>query len=178
MLLTEAGGKLAVEARRAGAPAGRPAGAPRGGCSAALAALQLYRRDQHYVVADGKVQIVDESTGRVMPDRAWEQGLHQMIEAKEGVPLTGRRETLARITYQRFFRRYLRLAGMTGTATEVAAEIGRIYGLRSSRGCRCTGRRGGTATGRALPARRRQRSGSAVADAVADDRGDARRGRC
>jgi preprotein translocase subunit SecA len=95
----------------------------------ALAALHLYARDRQYVVMDGKVQIVDESTGRVMPDRAWERGLHQMIEAKEGVALTGRRETLARITYQRLFRRYLRIGGMTGTATEVASEIGRTYGL-------------------------------------------------
>ena len=94
-----------------------------------LVALHLYARDQHYVVAAGKVQIVDEATGRVMADRSWEQGLHQMIEAKEGVALTGLRETLARITYQRLFRRYLRLAGMTGTATEVAAEIGRTYSL-------------------------------------------------
>jgi len=95
----------------------------------ALSALLLYNLDEHYVLMDGKVQIVDSSTGRVMPDRAWERGLHQMIEAKEGVALTGQRETLARITYQRLFRRYLRLAGMTGTATEVAAEIGRTYGL-------------------------------------------------
>ncbi len=95
----------------------------------ALAALHLYARDRQYVVMDGKVQIVDESTGRVMPDRAWERGLHQMIETKEGVALTGRRETLARITYQRLFRRYLRICGMTGTATEVASEIGRTYGL-------------------------------------------------
>lgn len=95
----------------------------------ALSALLLYTLDEHYVVMQDKVQIVDASTGRIMPDRAWEHGLHQMIEAKEGVPLTGRRETLARITYQRLFRRYLRLAGMTGTATEVAAEIGRTYGL-------------------------------------------------
>ncbi|MFG6428858.1 hypothetical protein [Roseateles sp. LYH14W] len=99
----------------------------------ALAALWLYRRDQQYVVVDGKVQIVDESTGRVMADRAWERGLHQMIEAKEGLVLSGERVTLARITYQRFFRRYLRLAGMTGTATEVAAEIGRVYGLPVAR---------------------------------------------
>ena len=95
----------------------------------ALSALYLYQRDQQYVIVDGKVQIVDEATGRVMPDRSWEQGLHQMIEAKEGLELTGGRETLARITYQRLFRRYLRLAGMSGTATEVAAEIGRTYGL-------------------------------------------------
>jgi preprotein translocase subunit SecA len=99
----------------------------------ALSALWLHALDEHYVVIDGKVQIVDASTGRVMPDRAWERGLHQMIEAKEGVALTGQRETLARITYQRLFRRYLRLAGMTGTATEVAAEIGRTYGLRVMR---------------------------------------------
>jgi len=99
----------------------------------ALSALLLYRRDQQYVIAEGKVQIVDESTGRVMPDRAWERGLHQMIEAKEGLEPSGERATLARITYQRFFRRYLRLGGMTGTATEVAAEIGRVYRLPVAR---------------------------------------------
>ncbi|MDQ6629996.1 MAG: prepilin peptidase, partial [Pseudomonadota bacterium] len=99
----------------------------------ALAALHLYERDRQYVIVAGKVQIVDESTGRIMPDRAWERGLHQMIEAKEGVALTGRRDTLARITYQRLFRRYLRLCGMTGTATEVAGEIGRTYGLSVAR---------------------------------------------
>lgn len=95
----------------------------------ALTALLLYQRDQHYVVSDGKVQIVDESTGRVMPDRSWERGLHQLIEAKEGCTLTERRDTLARLTYQRLFRRYVRLAGMTGTATEVAAEIRSVYRL-------------------------------------------------
>ena len=95
----------------------------------ALSALLLFRRDQQYVVADGKVQIVDESTGRVMPDRSWEQGLHQMIEAKEGCAPTDSRETLARLTYQRLFRRYLRLSGMTGTAQEVAREIASVYRL-------------------------------------------------
>ncbi|HYC45990.1 MAG TPA: DEAD/DEAH box helicase [Burkholderiales bacterium] len=99
----------------------------------ALVALWLYERDKHYVLIDGKVQIVDGSTGRIMPDRSWERGLHQMIETKEGAALTGQHETLARITYQRLFRRYLRLSGMTGTATEVAAEIGRTYGLRVAR---------------------------------------------
>jgi preprotein translocase subunit SecA len=94
----------------------------------ALSALHLYRRDEHYIVADGKVQIVDENTGRVMPDRSWEQGLHQMIEAKEGVALTAGRETLARISYQLFFRRYLRLAGMSGTVREVAGEIASVFG--------------------------------------------------
>lgn len=95
----------------------------------AVTALIHYRRDQHYVVAEGKVQIVDESTGRVMPDRAWERGLHQLIEVKEACEPTERRETLARLTYQRLFRRYMRLAGMTGTASEVAREIGTVYGL-------------------------------------------------
>lgn len=95
----------------------------------ALRALLLYHPDQQYVVSDGKVKIIDESTGRIMPDRSWEQGLHQMIEAKEGCTLTERRETLARLTYQRLFRRYVRLAGMTGTATEVAREIRSVYRL-------------------------------------------------
>ena len=99
----------------------------------AITARDFYLRDRQYVVTEGKVQIVDESTGRVMPDRAWERGLHQMIEAKEGVELTGQRETLARITYQRLFRRYLRLAGMTGTAMEVSSEIERVYGLDAVR---------------------------------------------
>jgi preprotein translocase subunit SecA len=96
----------------------------------ALTALNLFERDRHYILADGKVQIVDEYTGRIMPDRSWEQGLHQLVEAKEGVELTGTRETLARITYQRFFNRYLQLSGMTGTAREVAGELRAIYGLR------------------------------------------------
>jgi len=95
----------------------------------ALSALMLFDRDHHYVVGDGKVKIVDESTGRVMPDRSWERGLHQLIEAKEGCELTERRETLARMTYQRLFRRYIRLGGMTGTAREVTGEIKMIYGL-------------------------------------------------
>ena len=95
----------------------------------ALSALTLYQRDQHYVVGDGKVKIVDESTGRVMPDRSWERGLHQLIEAKEGCALTERRQTLARMTYQRLLRRYIRLGGMTGTAREVTREIEAVYGL-------------------------------------------------
>ena len=99
----------------------------------ALGALHLYRRDQHYVVVEGKVQIVDESTGRVMPDRSWERGLHQMIELKEAVTLTPRRETLARLTYQRLFRRYVHLSGMTGTAAEASREIKSVYGLDAAR---------------------------------------------
>ncbi len=99
----------------------------------ALTALHLFKRDQQYLVTDDKVQIVDEFTGRVMPDRSWERGLHQMIEVKEGCPITGQRETLARISYQRFFRRYLRLAGMTGTAKEIAGELWSVYGLKVMR---------------------------------------------
>lgn len=95
----------------------------------ALSALYLFNRDTHYVVHDAKIQIVDEYTGRVMADRSWERGLHQMIEVKEDCPLSDRQETLARISYQRFFRRYLRLAGMTGTAREVAGEFWSVYGL-------------------------------------------------
>ena len=98
--------------------------------SQALSALNLYERDRHYLVRDGKVQIIDEYTGRLMPDRSWERGLHQMIEIKEGCDPTSRKETLARISYQRFFRRYLRLAGMTGTAREVSRELWSIYRLR------------------------------------------------
>ncbi|WP_426442498.1 DEAD/DEAH box helicase [Bradyrhizobium genosp. P] len=95
----------------------------------ALTAMRLFHRDQHYVLADGKVQIVDEYTGRVLADRSWERGLHQMIEIKENCEPTQRRETLARLTYQRLFRRYVRLSGMTGTAREVAREIRSVYGL-------------------------------------------------
>ncbi len=95
----------------------------------ALAALHLYHADVHYLLKDGKIQIIDEYTGRVMPDRAWERGLHQMIETREGCEISGRQETLARISYQRFFRRYLRLAGMTGTAREIAGELWSVYRL-------------------------------------------------
>ncbi|RKP52313.1 preprotein translocase subunit SecA [Trinickia fusca] len=99
----------------------------------ALSAVYCFERDQHYILAEDKVQIVDESTGRVMPDRTWERGLHQMIESKEGCEITGQRRTLAQITYQRFFGRYLHLCGMTGTAQEVAAEIKRSYDLSITR---------------------------------------------
>ena len=95
----------------------------------ALSALHLFLRDKHYLVRGGKVQIIDEYTGREMADRSWERGLHQMIEAKEDVDISGQQETLARISYQRFFRRYLRVAGMTGTAREVARELWSVYRL-------------------------------------------------
>ena len=99
----------------------------------ALSALHAFQRDRHYLVRDGKVVIIDENTGRLMPDRSWEQGLHQLIELKEGCEVTGRRETLARISYQRFFRRYVHLSGMTGTASEVANELWAVYRLRVAR---------------------------------------------
>jgi preprotein translocase subunit SecA len=95
----------------------------------ALTALWVFDRDVHYLVRDQKVQIIDEYTGRLMADRSWEHGLHQLVEAKEGVEITGRREPQARISYQRFFRRYLRLSGMTGTAREVSRELGSVYRL-------------------------------------------------
>jgi len=95
----------------------------------ALSAKFLYLRDHHYFVQDDKVLIIDENTGRVMADRSWEHGLHQMIEIKEDCIITGRREHMARLTYQRFFRRYLRLSGMTGTAREVRRELWTVYSL-------------------------------------------------
>jgi preprotein translocase subunit SecA len=95
----------------------------------ALVALHCYHRDHQYLVQEEKIAIIDEYTGRLMPDRSWEHGLHQMMEVKEGLPVTGRQDPRARISYQRFFRRYLRLAGMTGTAREVAGELSSVYRL-------------------------------------------------
>lgn len=95
----------------------------------ALVALHLFSKDKHYLIKDDKIQIIDEYTGRLMPDRSWERGLHQLIEIKEDCKVTQHKETRARISYQRFFRRYLRLAGMTGTAREVVGELWSIYRL-------------------------------------------------
>ena len=95
----------------------------------ALEAREFFQRDVQYVVEEGKVIIVDEATGRPMPMRTWRQGLHQMMEAKEGVPLSGATETLARISFQSFFGKYQNLAGASGTVKEVASEIWRTYGL-------------------------------------------------
>lgn len=98
----------------------------------ALSALHLYRRDEHYILReeDGEtgIAIVDEFTGRVMADRQWQRGLHQMIEAKEAVDTSPARRTIAQITYQTFFNRYMWFAGMTGTAREVAAELRLAHG--------------------------------------------------
>ncbi len=93
----------------------------------ALSAQHLFLKDIHYLVKDGKVVIIDEFTGRVMPDRSWEKGLHQMIETKEECAMSDQKETIARISYQTFFRRYLHLAGMTGTAKEVRKELFSVY---------------------------------------------------
>ena len=95
----------------------------------ALQALHVFQRDIHYIVRDDKVMIVDENTGRVMPDRSWERGLQQLIEVKEAVAVSAEKETLGRITYQLFFRRYLRLSGMSGTCREVSGELADVYGL-------------------------------------------------
>ncbi|HEX7127399.1 MAG TPA: preprotein translocase subunit SecA [Thermodesulfobacteriota bacterium] len=95
----------------------------------ALKAHTLFRRDVEYVVKDGEVIIVDEFTGRLMPGRRWSDGLHQAIEAKEGVKIANENQTLATITFQNYFRMYEKLAGMTGTAETEAAEFAKIYDL-------------------------------------------------
>jgi len=95
----------------------------------ALKAYALFKRDVDYVVKDGKVIIVDEFTGRLMPGRRWSDGLHQAVEAKEGVRIESENQTLATITFQNYFRMYNKLAGMTGTAATEAAEFMEIYGL-------------------------------------------------
>ena len=95
----------------------------------ALRAHTLYKRDVNYLVEDGKVLIVDEFTGRKMPGRRWSDGLHQAIEAKEGVEIEEENQTLATITFQNFFRIYKKLAGMTGTADTEAEEFHKIYKL-------------------------------------------------
>ena len=98
---------------------------------AALRAYTLFQRDQHYVVQDGEVVIVDEFTGRLMAGRRWSDGLHQAVEAKEGVEINKENQTLASITFQNFFRLYDKLAGMTGTADTEAFEFQSIYGLET-----------------------------------------------
>ena len=99
---------------------------------AALRGNLLYHRDQHYVVQDGEVVIVDEFTGRLMSGRRWSDGLHQAVEAKEGVQIQAENQTLASITFQNYFRLYKTLAGMTGTADTEAYEFQEIYGLETT----------------------------------------------
>src|SRR5689334_5707797 len=98
---------------------------------AALRAHHLFHRDQHYVVQDGEVIIVDEFTGRLMQGRRWSDGLHQAVEAKENVSIQNENQTLASITFQNYFRMYGKLAGMTGTADTEAYEFQQIYGLET-----------------------------------------------
>ena len=100
--------------------------------NAALRARHLYHRDQHYVVQEGEVVIVDEFTGRLMTGRRWSDGLHQAVEAKEGVQIQAENQTLASITFQNYFRLYGKLAGMTGTADTEAYEFQEIYGLETT----------------------------------------------
>ncbi|NNC19805.1 preprotein translocase subunit SecA [Corallococcus exiguus] len=95
----------------------------------ALRAHTLYKRDKDYVVKDGEVQIVDEFTGRLMPGRRWSDGLHQAIEAKEGVKIENENQTLATVSFQNYFRMYSKLSGMTGTADTEAEEFAKIYNL-------------------------------------------------
>ncbi len=95
----------------------------------ALTAREFYHRDRHYVVQEDRVVIVDEFTGRLMPNRTWRDGLHQAVEAKEGLEVTNPTETLARLSFQRFFRFFRKLSGMTGTAKEATAEFWHIYKL-------------------------------------------------
>ncbi|BAU47283.1 preprotein translocase subunit SecA [Sulfurifustis variabilis] len=97
--------------------------------NAALRAHALYKRDVDYIVRDGQVIIIDEFTGRMMVGRRWSEGLHQAVEAKEGVPIENENQTLATITFQNYFRLYEKLAGMTGTADTEAFEFQQIYGL-------------------------------------------------
>ncbi len=99
--------------------------------NAALRAQHLYHRDQHYVVQDGEIVIVDEFTGRLMTGRRWSDGLHQAVEAKEGVQIQAENQTLASITFQNYFRLYNKIGGMTGTADTEAYEFQEIYGLET-----------------------------------------------
>src|SRR5678809_96550 len=98
---------------------------------AALRAHHLFHRDQHYVVQNDEVIIVDEFTGRLMQGRRWSDGLHQAVEAKEGVQIQNENQTLASITFQNYFRMYGKLSGMTGTADTEAYEFQQIYGLET-----------------------------------------------
>jgi preprotein translocase subunit SecA len=95
----------------------------------ALVAREFFHRDQQYIIEDDKIVIVDEFTGRPMPQRSWREGMHQAVEAKENLPISDPTETIARLSFQRFFRCFYRISGMTGTAREAAAELWQVYGL-------------------------------------------------
>lgn len=127
--LTEAGQETAASLSAQLPPLWRGPGRRREILEQALSARCFYERDKNYVVQDGQIVIVDEFTGRIMPNRSWSEGLHQAVEAKEGLEITDPNETVARLSFQRFFRLYPRLCGMTGTASEAANEFWRIYAL-------------------------------------------------
>ena len=122
-----------IEQGRAGArhrePVRRGAAEPRPPASVALKAKELYKRDKDYIIQNGEVKIVDEFTGRILEGRRWSEGIHQAVEAKEGVKIKEENQTLATITLQNYFRMYDKLAGMTGTAQTEAAELMNTYGL-------------------------------------------------
>lgn len=133
--LTAAGRDILAQRASALGGAWRVAAAREERVRQALQALHLYDRDRHYIIGPDPdsdqtaVIIVDESTGRPMPDRSWEGGLHQCIEVKEGLAPTSLRQSIARVTYQRFFRQYLRMSGMTGTGLEIAGEMRSFFDL-------------------------------------------------
>ncbi len=133
-VLTDAG-RLRLEqaadhlARASEAPAWRNRRHREHSIGMALAALYLFQKERHYLVRDGKIEIVDETTGRISEGRVWSQGLQQLIELKEGIEPTAMMATIAQLTYQRFFPRYLRLGGLSGTLMEARSELMRAYGL-------------------------------------------------
>ncbi len=127
--ITPAGGDRIAELAQDLPPVWRGAGRRIELIEQALSAREFFHRDKQYVVRDDKVMIVDEFTGRIMPNRSWSEGLHQAIEAKEGLPISEPNETVARMSFQRFFRSFPRLCGMTGTAHEARGPLWRIYGL-------------------------------------------------
>ncbi len=118
-----------IERVRQAAAGGRPGRPFEHLVEQALRAEHLFQRDREYLVVDDHICIVDEFTGRQMPDRSWSLGQHQAIEAKEGVPVTDENRTLASVTFQRYFKLYEKLAGMTGTARESSAEFSKVFGL-------------------------------------------------
>lgn len=127
--LTEAGKERISERVQALPPVWRGVGRSQALLQQAISARELFLKGRQYVVQDDKIMIVDEFTGRIMPNRSWSEGLHQAIECKEGLEITEPNETVARMSFQRFFRLYPKICGMTGTAWEARFPLWRIYGL-------------------------------------------------
>jgi len=127
--LTDAGEERIAELAEQLPPVWRGVGRSRELIQQAVSARELFLNGRQYVVQDEKVMIVDEFTGRIMPNRSWSEGLHQAIECKEDLPVTEPNETVARMSFQRFFRLFPRLCGMTGTAWEARHPLWRVYGL-------------------------------------------------